>query len=54
MPRDQCKRLEKIASEFTDKAIELYDQGKIVEFLGAIESIALLNEVKDSTCEVGE
>ena len=52
MPRNQCKRLEKIASEFTDKAIKLYDQGNMTEFWGAIEALDLLQSVKAGVCEI--
>lgn len=50
----RCKRLEKITREVTDRTLDLYDQGKMVEFLGSVEAIALLQEVTSNICEIGE
>ena len=50
----RCRRLEKITNEVIDRTIKLYEQGKMVEFMGSVEAVALLQEVASNVCEIGE
>jgi len=54
LSKNRCSRLEKIANKVIDRTISLYDQNKMVEFWEAVEAAALLQEVKNSVCEIGE
>ena len=51
---DRCRRMEKISDEVIDRTIKLYEQNKLVQFWEAVEAAAVLQEVKNSVCEIGE
>ena len=51
---NRCKRLEKITNEVIDRTIKLYEQNKMVEFMGSVEAVALLQEVAGNICEIGK
>ena len=50
----RCRKLEKITKEVIDRTIDLYNQNKLVEFWEAIQGVALMQEVKNNVCEIGE
>ena len=52
--RDRCRRLVAIEANLTDRAITLFERGKMVDFWDSVDALASLGEVVDKTCDRGK
>ena len=48
----RCREISKITDTLTDKAIELYEEGKMVAFWDAVNALDVLTDVQDKVCNL--
>lgn len=51
--RDRCRRLAAIEGNLIDRALNLYEGGKMVDFWDSVDALASLGEVVDKVCGRG-
>jgi len=48
----RCRKISKITDTLTDKALEFYDEGKMVDFWDAVNALDVLTDVQGKVCNV--